>query len=108
MKTETSFLKNPFFISWVIALIFYALEYAIRSSPSVMIAPLQNSYQTDSTEIGSLVSAYYISYSVTSLAAGLLLDKLGAKKPVFFGILDWESALCYSEAPIMWLVILAG
>lgn len=87
MKTETSFIKNPFFISWVLALIFYALEYAVRSSPSVMISHLENSYSVNSTEVSSLASAYYISYSITSLAAGLFLDRLGARKPVFFGIL---------------------
>ena len=87
MKTETSFIKNPFFISWVLALLFYALEYAVRSSPSVMIGQLQNSYSVSSTKVSSIASAYYISYSITSLAAGLLLDRLGARKPVFFGIL---------------------
>lgn len=87
MKNETSFLKNPFFISWILALLFYSLEYAIRSSPSVMIGNLQTNYDTSSTEISSLISAYYITYSITSLAAGLFLDRYGAKKPVFFGIL---------------------
>ena len=87
MKTETSFLKNPFFISWIIALLFYALEYAVRSSPSVMIGDLKESYGASTTKVSSLVSAYYISYSITSLAAGLFLDRMGARKPVFFGIL---------------------
>ena len=87
MKTETSFLKNPFFISWIIALLFYALEYAVRSSPSVMISDLKESYGASTTKVSSLVSAYYISYSITSLAAGLFLDRMGARKPVFFGIL---------------------
>ena len=87
MKTETSFIKNPFFISWVLALLFYALEYAIRSSPSVMIGDLKESYGATRTEVSSMISAYYISYSITSLAAGLFLDRMGARKPVFFGIL---------------------
>ncbi|WP_028122822.1 MFS transporter [Epilithonimonas tenax] len=87
MKTDTSFIKNPFFISWILALLFYALEYAVRSSPSVMIGQLQSAYGVGSTEVSSLASAYYISYSITSLAAGLLLDRMGARKPVFFGIL---------------------
>ena len=51
-----------FVIAWIFALIFYFLEYAVRSSPSVY------------------------TYSITSLVDGAALDHLGAEWPVTVGV----------------------
>ena len=84
---QLNFLKNPFFIPWILALLFYALEYGVRSSPSVMIPQLTGNFNLSTTEVSAIISAYYITYSVGSLAAGLLLDRIGAKHPLAIGII---------------------
>lgn len=84
---QLSFLKSPFFIPWILALLFYALEYGVRSSPSVMIPQLTSNFNLSTTEVSAIISAYYITYSVGSLAAGLLLDRMGAKHPLAVGII---------------------
>ena len=85
-KQQAKFFKNPFFIPWILALIFYALEYGVRSSPSVMIPQLTSNFGVNITEVSTIISAYYITYSVGSLAAGLLLDRIGVKYPLSIGI----------------------
>lgn len=83
---KTTFLNNSFFIPWLLALLFYALEYGVRSSPSVMIPQLTSNFGIHITDVSTIISAYYITYSVGSLAAGLLLDRIGVKYPLTIGI----------------------
>jgi len=75
-----------FVIAWVFALIFYFLEYAVRSSPSVMIPQLATSFGTTALGVSSILVLYYYTYSITSLVAGAALDRLGAKWPVPIGV----------------------
>ena len=75
-----------FVIAWVFALIFYFLEYAVRSSPSVMLPQLATSFGTTALGVSSILVLYYYTYSITSLVAGAALDHLGAKWPVSIGV----------------------
>ena len=76
-----------FAIAWVFALIFYFLEYAGRSAPSVMMPQLAISFGTTALGVSSILVLYYYTYSITSLVAGAALDHLGAKWPVAVGVL---------------------
>lgn len=78
--------KNTYLLAWVLALVYYALEYGIRSSPSVTVGELKGVFGVGETDVSNIVGAYYITYSVTSLAAGLLIDRIGVKYPLFWGI----------------------
>src|SRR5258705_2648328 len=82
VRTQT----RGFVIAWVFALIFYFLEYAVRSSPSVMIPQLASSFGTTALGVSSIIVLYYYTYSITSLVAGAALDHLGAKWPVAIGV----------------------
>jgi MFS family permease len=75
-----------FVIAWVFAVTFYFLEYAVRSSPSVMIDQLASIFGTTALGVSSILVFYYYTYSVTSLVAGASLDHLGAKRPVTLGV----------------------
>jgi hypothetical protein len=59
-----------FVIAWVFALIFYFLEYAVRSSPSVMLPQLAISFGATALGVSSILVLYYYTYSITSLVAG--------------------------------------
>lgn len=74
-----------FIIAWAFALMFYFLEYAVRSSPSVMIPELTNAFGTTALGIGSILGVYYYTYSTVSLVAGAALDRLGAKRSIPVG-----------------------
>lgn len=81
-KTST----RPFIIAWVIAMVFYFLEYAVRSAPAVMMTELSGSFATSALGVSSIVGMYYYTYSTTSLVAGMALDRVGAKYSIAAGI----------------------
>jgi MFS family permease len=67
------------------ALGFYVLEYATRSAPAVMIPELSKAFTQTAVGVSSILGAYYYTYSVTSLLAGMALDRAGAKYAVSLG-----------------------
>src|SRR3984885_3348574 len=70
---------RPYIFAWAMALLFYVLEYSTRSAPGVMIPQLEQGFGTNGVGIGSILGSYYYTYSITSLVAGLTLDRYGAK-----------------------------
>src|SRR5271167_4981246 len=77
---------RAFVIAWAFTVIFYFLEYAVRSSPSVMISGLEDHFSTSALGIATILGVYYYTYSSMSLVAGAALDHLGAKRSVPVGM----------------------
>ncbi|MDV7696510.1 MFS transporter [Chryseobacterium soli] len=82
-----SSLKKFYVIAWAFGLIFYFLDYVIRSAPAVMIPELVTNFNTTELKLISMVGTYYYTYSTCSLIAGIALDKFGGKKSLFAGTL---------------------
>jgi MFS family permease len=82
-QSDTS---RAFIFAWVFSLAFYYLEYAVRSSPAVMIPQLAKAFDVSTLNVSSILGTYYYTYSITSLIAGILLDRLGAKYVVSAGM----------------------
>src|SRR5271163_2152523 len=76
---------RAFVVAWCFTVLFYFLEYAVRSSPAVMIPQLEASFHTTALGISAILGAYYYTYSTMSLVAGAALDRLGAKRTVPVG-----------------------
>ena len=100
MQSEAQ--TRPFVVAWAFTLIFYFLEYAVRSSPSVMIPELEASFNTTALGISTILGMYYYTYSSMSLVAGTALDHLGAKRTVPIGItILGIGCLLFSAATIL-------
>src|SRR3984957_6029799 len=84
-QNQTGTQTRAFVIAWFFTVIFYFLEYAVRSSPAVMIPELESSFHTTALGISAILGAYYYTYSTMSLVAGAALDRLGAKRTVPVG-----------------------
>lgn len=78
-------LKRGFIISWVFGCIFYLLQYAIRSSPAVMMTELSDAFGMSAFSISSILGTYYYAYAIASLLAGVAYDRFGAKYPIAIG-----------------------
>ncbi|MDQ1098069.1 MULTISPECIES: MFS transporter [Chryseobacterium] len=78
-------LKKFYIIAWVFGLVFYFLDYVIRSAPAVMIPELVSNFNTTELKLISMVGTYYYTYSTCSLIAGIALDKFGGKRSIFAG-----------------------
>src|SRR6202142_413096 len=77
---------RAFIVAWVFSLAFYFLEYAVRSSPAVMIPQLASTFGVSTLGVSGILGTYYYTYSTASLVAGVLLDRLGAKYVVSTGM----------------------
>jgi len=78
---------RAFILAWVAALLFYMLEYAVRSSPAVMISQLTGAFSTSAVGVSAILGAYYYTYSLSSLVAGAALDRFGGRIAVSLGAL---------------------
>lgn len=85
-RNQTGTQTRGFVIAWAFTVVFYFLEYAVRSSPAVMIPELESSFHTTALGISTILGAYYYTYSAMSLVAGAALDHLGAKRTVPVGV----------------------
>src|ERR1700734_3445671 len=86
VQTQTQAQTRAFVIAWFFTVVFYFLEYAVRSSPSVMISELEEHFSTSALGIATILGVYYYTYSSMSLVAGAALDHLGAKRSVPVGM----------------------
>lgn len=84
-RNQTGIQTRGFVIAWAFTVVFYFLEYAVRSCPAVMIPELESSFHTTALGISAILGAYYYTYSTMSLVAGAALDHLGAKRTVPVG-----------------------
>src|SRR5271169_2332777 len=84
-QNQTGTQTRAFAIAWAFTVVFYFLEYAVRSSPAVMIPELESAFHTTALGISAILGAYYYTYSTMSLVAGAALDHLGAKRTVPVG-----------------------
>ncbi|MFV9930877.1 MAG: MFS transporter [Francisella endosymbiont of Hyalomma asiaticum] len=65
-------------LAWVICLIAtlnYSYDFFIRAAPSVMGNDLISDFGISHTELGMLSSAYFVSYTIMQIPAGVMLDK---------------------------------
>jgi hypothetical protein len=82
--------RKRYVVAWLLCLIFYSMEYASRSSPSVMVPELGKAFGTTAVGVAALLGTYYYTYSITSLIAGASLDWWGPSGLCL-------SAYCYSR-----------
>lgn len=74
-------------IAWFLAAIFYLYQYALRSSPAVMMPELSGAYGLTPVGMASLLGIFYYGYAVFSLIAGAALDRLGPRAVIPLGAL---------------------
>jgi MFS family permease len=70
------------YIAWLICLlaaVFYSYDFFIRVAPSVMVHDLQKDLGLDPTLIGFLSAAYFYTYILFQIPAGIILDKFDSK-----------------------------
>ncbi|MBW1656424.1 MFS transporter [Flavobacterium quisquiliarum] len=84
INTTKSYTKY-YVIAWIFGLIFYFLDYVIRSAPAVMFPELSQSFSVNEIRLVEIIGTYYYTYSTCSLIAGIALDRFGAKYSLFAG-----------------------
>src|SRR5258707_1581270 len=68
-----------FIVAWLFCLLFYFMEYVVRSAPSVMLPELTAAFGLTTVGLSSLVGLYYYTYALSAVLAGAAVDGWGAK-----------------------------
>jgi MFS family permease len=84
--TASAFHK-AFIVAWLFCLLFYFMEYAVRSAPSVMLPELTTAFGLNTVGLSSLIGLYYYSYAAFAIVAGASVDRWGAKYTIPAGLL---------------------
>jgi len=74
--------RSMVIMAWIICLVVtldYSYDFFIRAAPGVMAESLKDTFKINSAQIGWLSSAYFISYTIMQIPAGIILDKYNRK-----------------------------
>jgi MFS family permease len=74
-------------VAWLVATSFYAYQYVLRVSPSIMLSDIRLKFEVDASQFGVFSGAYYIGYAIMHLPIGILLDRIGPRLIVCLSIL---------------------
>ncbi len=85
-KSTVSGFHVAFVVAWFFCLLFYFVQYAVRSAPSVMVPELTSAFGLTTLGISSLLGLYYYTYSTFAIVAGASLDRWGAKYSIPVGV----------------------
>jgi len=84
---QASDFHAAFIVAWAFCLLFYFMEYAARSAPSVMLPELTTAFGLSTTGLSSLIGLYYYTYAIFAVVAGFSLDRWGGKYTIPVGVL---------------------
>ncbi|WP_099348515.1 MFS transporter [Acetobacter aceti] len=100
---QGSTMRRLFAVAWLFCLIFYFLQYAVRSAPSVMMDELTSAFGLTTVGLGSLLGLYYYTYSTCSLVSGALLDRWGGKYSIPAGTMILALGIALFGAGVNWM-----
>jgi len=85
-SAKASEFHAAFIVAWAFCLLFYFMEYAVRSAPSVMLPELTSSFGLSTAGLSSLIGLYYYTYAIFAVIAGASVDRWGGKFTIPFGV----------------------
>jgi MFS family permease len=83
---NSSHIRRVAWGAWICAAIFYLYEYFVRVIPSVMGDTLRSVFHANATTLGFTCGLYYMVYGPLQLIVGLLYDRFGARKLLFYSV----------------------
>ncbi|MCO6515172.1 MAG: MFS transporter, partial [Snodgrassella sp.] len=84
---QSSALNKTFVIAWLICAIFYFVQYALRSAPSIMQSEMIATLRISKVEMAAIIGLYFYSYAFFALVSGVLLDRIGPRFTASLGII---------------------
>lgn len=82
VKTHASTENYSTLLRWsmfILASLFYSLDYFQHTAPSVLITPIADSMHISFVTVGKIMSIYFPIYALSQIPAGYVIDKLGIR-----------------------------
>jgi MFS family permease len=92
-----------FAVAWAFCLLFYFMEYEVRSAPSVMLPELTSAFGLSTAGLSSLIGLYYYTYALFAVLAGAAVDRWGAKYVLAVGVLILAFGTAMFGVGISWI-----
>ncbi len=92
-----------FVVAWFFCLLFYFVQYAVRSAPSVMVPELTSAFGLTTLGVSSLLGLYYYTYSTFAIVAGASLDRWGAKYTIPIGVFFLAVGIIMFGMSVTWM-----
>jgi MFS family permease len=102
-RSASSGFQAAFIIAWAFCLLFYFMEYVVRSAPSVMLPELARAFGLTTVGLSSLVGLYYYTYAFFAVLAGAAVDRWGAKYVITVGVLILATGTAIFGVDISWI-----
>jgi sugar phosphate permease len=74
-------------IMWCLTIAFYAYQYFLQVSPSVMTNELMRDFGVNATALGSLAACYFYAYASMQIPVGLAYDRFCVRRPMVIAAL---------------------
>lgn len=84
---------------WLVAAVFYSLDYFQHTAPSVLIKPIAHSAHISFIDVGTIMSLYFPIYAISQLPAGYLLDRFGVRYVLSIACLVVTAGLFLTSMP---------
>jgi len=97
---------KAFIVAWLFCLLFYFMEYAMRSAPSVMLPELRTAFGLTPVGLSSLIGLYYYTYAGFAIITGAAVDRWGAKYTVPLGVLVLAAGAVMFGVNVSWIASL--
>ncbi len=75
---------------WLILLLLWLLYFSfgvVTRSPSPLVTPIIRDLQMSYSQMGMVLGSWQMTYIVFAIAAGMIMDRWGIKRSIFFGAL---------------------
>jgi MFS family permease len=95
-----------FIVAWVFCMLFYFMEYAVRSAPSVMLPELTKAFGLSTAGLSSLIGLYYYTYAIFAVIAGASVDRWGGKYTISLGVLILAAGTAMFSVEQEWIAAL--
>lgn len=86
-RTGTSSRQLVGWVVWGCAAVFYGFQFLLRVSPSVIAQELMSTLAIDACTLGTLTSFYYYGYATMQIPSGIILDRMGPRRPLVIACL---------------------
>lgn len=80
-------------LRWWLALLFFLIgliAYMDRSNIAIIAKPMMEDLNMNKVQFGMLASLFSLGYALSQIPAGLLAEKFGARKIVFYALVWWS------------------
>ena len=81
--------KVSAYMIFFLAASFYLYEFILQVAPSVMAAPMMQTFRVSAEGFGVISAFYFYAYAPMQLPAGLLFDRYGPRKLMTGALILW-------------------